>query len=468
MLSKKHSLIFILFVFTSYVYSQHRSYTDKYEYRKKRHEVNFGIGASNCLTDLGGNYSLYPSSSTNPQIREGKSNQYKFLRSVYDTDLAKSNFSVNAAYIYHFKRNLNFRANLAFARVSADDKQSTDLGRINRNLNFRSNILEVSAITEFYLAKPITGNKYNLKDVQGHKLAPSFLAHLGFYLFGGVGGFFFNPQGKFAPLTNKNDVDTKRSYNSFVNYIYNINEDPVTNPNLKYNANINFTPSDENIWVDLHELHTEGQGNKIFEEYIESYINNDTFNIKSFKDRNNGTNKNGTYRRIAVCFPLGFGVEKAFNNDLGIKIEAGYRFTMTDYLDDVSGVYADRSTISNIQNDNDGNQSTLAHTMSGTHSGDVITHMRFAYERDDSYLPDGAVWVTTDTDLNNGVVGTYGPKAYYQQLTSFEKGYQRGNPNTNDSYMFLNVSFYKKFSNHTKWYRDAHKNDRRRKIKASF
>ena len=73
------------------------------------------------------------------------------MRSIYDTDLAKSNFSVNAAYIYHFKRKLNFRANLALARIGADDKESTDLGRINRNLNFRSNILEISAITEFYL-----------------------------------------------------------------------------------------------------------------------------------------------------------------------------------------------------------------------------------------------------------------------------------------------------------------------------
>ena len=123
------------------------------------------------------------------------------MRSIYDTDLAKSNFSVNAAYIYHFKRKLNFRANLALARVGADDKESTDLGRINRNLNFRSNILEISAITEFYFAKPITGNKFNLKDVQGHKLAPNFLAHWGLYIFGGVGGFFFNPQGKFNPLT---------------------------------------------------------------------------------------------------------------------------------------------------------------------------------------------------------------------------------------------------------------------------
>ena len=72
------------------------------------------------------------------------------------------------------------------------------------------------------------------------------------------------------------------------------------------------------------------------EYLISKNIVNDTFKIKNFGDRKNGKNGNGTYRRIAVCFPLGFGIEKAFNSDLGIKIEAGYRFTMTDYLDDVS------------------------------------------------------------------------------------------------------------------------------------
>ena len=53
---KAQSFLIILFV-SSFAYSQHRSYTDKFEYRKKRHEINIGLGASNCLTDLGGNYS---------------------------------------------------------------------------------------------------------------------------------------------------------------------------------------------------------------------------------------------------------------------------------------------------------------------------------------------------------------------------------------------------------------------------
>ena len=362
------------------------------------------------------------------------------MRSIYDTDIAKSNFSISGSYIYHFKRKLNFRANLALARVAADDAESNDLGRKKRNLNFRSDILELSAITEYYFAKPITGNKFNLKDVKGHKLAPNFLAHFGFYVFGGVGGFLFNPKGR-------NNFDY--------------------NPNFFKNSD--FEPSsDTTTWFSLHPLRTEGQGSSSSDgssitNVIINEINNDTFKIKTFEPGK-------SYSRIAVCFPLGFGVEKAFNNDMGLKIEAGYRFTMTDYLDDVSGVYADRESISNaIGSDVD---ETLAHTMSGTYSNDFISQMHFT-DRDplsnssdvivDGEILEGASWINTDpNDLS-----LYGPRAYTIDQTSFNPKAQRGNPMTNDSYMFINVSFYKKFSNHTKWYRDAHKNDRRR-IKASF
>ena len=59
---KKHNLFLIILFISSFAYSQHRSYTDKYEYRKKRHEVTFGLGASNCLTDLGGSFISDPNS----------------------------------------------------------------------------------------------------------------------------------------------------------------------------------------------------------------------------------------------------------------------------------------------------------------------------------------------------------------------------------------------------------------------
>ena len=68
--------------------------------------------------------------------------------------------------------------------------------RNNRSLNFRTDILEISSVVEFYLKKPTTGNKFNLKNVKGQKLAPNVLATLGIYLSAGVGGFFYNPMAK--------------------------------------------------------------------------------------------------------------------------------------------------------------------------------------------------------------------------------------------------------------------------------
>ena len=118
MLCRRHIVSIAILLLSGSFFSQHRSYTDKYEYKKKRHEVTLGLGAANCLSDLGGSFMSGENSD---------GSQIEFLRSFYDTDLAKSNFSVNAAYIYHFRRKLNFRGNLAFAQIGADDALSKDL-----------------------------------------------------------------------------------------------------------------------------------------------------------------------------------------------------------------------------------------------------------------------------------------------------------------------------------------------------
>ena len=390
----KYTYTLVFVTLFSIVFSQHRSYNDKYEYRKKRHEVTLGVGASNCLTDLGGSFISDPNTEVS---------QIDFLRSVYDTDLAKSNFSLNAAYIYHFKRKINFRGNLAFAQIGADDAISKDLNRKNRNLNFKSSIVELSGIVEYYFAKPITGNKFNLKDVQGHKLAPNFLAHWGFYIMGGVGGFYFNPKG----LNNK---------------VY----DPTSY------LNDGFSNVADNQWYKLRELRTEGQG-------LEG-------NPTKWKDGK-------TYSPIQICFPVGFGLEKAFNGDMGLKIEASYRFTTTDYLDDVSSVYYNRDEII-------AEGGNIAGVMSGTNSGWARPYTAFVSNVGDP-LPDGA------TPPDQSLIDVYGPRVYTTVGTSAEEGFVRGDPTANDSYMFFNISFYKKFSSHTKWYRNVH-HGKNVRIKASF
>ena len=81
--------------------------------------------------------------------------------------------------------------------------------------------------------------------------------------------------------------------------------------------------------------------------------------------------------------------------------------------------------------------------------------------------PNNGTWVTSDDLINMGNTGNYGPLAYNINQTSYERGNIRGNPNSKDSYVFLNVSFYKKFSSHGKVYKSIHSKERR-KIKASF
>jgi len=46
------------------------------------------------------------------------------------------------------------------------------------------------------------------------------------------------------------------------------------------------------------------------------------------------------YSSMAVCFPLSVGFKYAINDKLNVFGEVGYRFTTTDYLDDVSTTYA--------------------------------------------------------------------------------------------------------------------------------
>ena len=431
----RFNIFMVLILVFGPIHSQNRGFYDNNEFKRKRHEFNFGIGTSNCLTDIGGNYSVSGIGENNDTL----SSQIAFLRSIYDTDLSKSRPVFNAAYIYHFKNKINFRANFAFSNIAADDANSLDLGRKNRNLNFKSNILELSAIVEFYILKPSTGNKFNLKNVKGQKLAPNFLSTLGIYFVGGIGGFYFNPKSKL---------------------------------NLLYNDGFNF--ANTSTWTPLRNLHTEGQGSLSHEEFLKAYgldkSVNDSTGVKIFGQKKNGDPK--TYNPVAICIPLGFGIEKAFNSDIGIKIEAGYRFTSTDYLDDVSGYYASRNDLAEIQN-SIGGDAQLAQTMSGTGSGDIYEIMMFAENRVPNVIPRHPVhgtngtWVTSDADVAQGITGPYGPLAYTVNQTSYERGFVRGGAKSKDSYAFLTVSFYKKFSSHGKVYKSIHSKERRR-IKASF
>jgi hypothetical protein len=56
------------------------------------------------------------------------------------------------------------------------------------------------------------------------------------------------------------------------------------------------------------------------------------------------------YSPLAVCFPLGVGVKYSLNRRMNIGAEVIYRFTTTDYVDDVSGTYAPNAKLHYLPN----------------------------------------------------------------------------------------------------------------------
>ena len=362
-----------------------QGYYNRYEYRRKRHEITFGAGASSCLTDVGGS-----DLSTSEFEQDGFKNTF---RSVYDIDLAKTSFTGNFSYIYNLASKLTLRLNAAISQISGDDAQTQEFYRNNRRLNFNTFLGEVALMSEFIIINERTGNRYNLKSPAGKYLGVKNPLGFGLYVFGGIGGFYFNPVG----------------YDRFID------------------ENKNIIGSGQKYI--LRDLRTEGQGSP-----------SDTlFNLGE------------TYGPVAMCIPMGIGIKKAFNGNGGIKLEFGFRYTNTDYLDDVSGNYFDWAS-------NGGSPEQI--TMSGTNTGQEYRY--FGMATDDGaggfIYPQGAV---PQPQIEGGNV-------YYIDGFHYTKpGDQRGNPENDDSYMFLTLSAYKKFNNAAKSYRTINMHQKR-KIKASF
>ena len=66
-------------------------------------------------------------------------------------------------------------------------------------------------------------------------------------------------------------------------------------------------------WVDLQPLNTEGQGLNVL--------------------------YGSPYKLSGFCIPVGVGARFKYNREIDISLDVSYRFTFTDYLDDVGGIY---------------------------------------------------------------------------------------------------------------------------------
>lgn len=185
-----------------------------------------------------------------------------------DYNMQTTKLSVGAFVAVYPAEWLGFRLNVTYGHLEGDDalinpKGGDEVTRLDRNLNFKSPLTEATLMAEFY---PTVFLEDEATDVTG-RLRP--------YAVAGIGVFHFNPQGSYI----------------------NPNDNQVT-------------------WVNLRDLHTEGQG------------------FTEFPDRKN-------YSLTQLNIPFGFGIKYYFSEKVNLSFEIIHRKTFTDYIDDVSTRYID-------------------------------------------------------------------------------------------------------------------------------
>lgn len=229
-MSKRVILLLLLFV-------SHVSMSQSWRYL--RHEVQFGLGASNFLGDLGGAEEIGTHGIKDLQVKPAKP-------------------TVTLGYKYALSPYVGVKGSLITSYLSGNDALTVNKVRNNRNLSFRAGLLELGASVELY---PFSEKLKGLYRIRGGNrkvvLSPYLVAGIGFAMF---------------------------------------------NPKTKYNGE----------WVSLQPLGTEGQG------------------LAGRPDK---------YSRYTLSFPMGIGVKYLINRNWSAGFEMSLRYTLTDYIDDVSTSY---------------------------------------------------------------------------------------------------------------------------------
>jgi len=171
----KHVFLFlILFIIKFNLIAQ--GFMSANAWKKQRHELYIGIGASNFLGDLGGRDDI------------GKDFSYA------DLELTLTRPSLTMGYRYRALKFLAFRADFNYMRLYGSDELTKEPFRNNRNLSFRSPIAELSGIVELTSQITTMGNRYHIKKTmrRRYKSSNQYL-----YVFMGIGMFYYNPQALF-------------------------------------------------------------------------------------------------------------------------------------------------------------------------------------------------------------------------------------------------------------------------------
>lgn len=195
---------------------------------------------------------------------------------------------------YNINKWFSARLGFLYGRISGTDINDPDLSRRKRAANFRSDIYDGSLTIHFHLLQ------YGIS--KGEKFSPS--------IFAGVSVFHFNPQARI--FTGLDQATGKPTYLSYQDGVFSSKTDQEA-------GRQSF------VWVPLNKIGTEGQtANSVDAE----------FPYREAPKK---------YSQWQIGIPFGLSFDYIINKSWTIGVEARFTFTFTDYLDDVSGYYFDRS-----------------------------------------------------------------------------------------------------------------------------
>lgn len=268
----------------------------------------------------------------------------------YSGDLAaqlfdKSDFKWAVGIYGQYNISKWFSARLAFmhGQISGSDIDESELGRKRRVANFRNNIYEASLTFHFHLLQ------YGIS--KGEKFSPGVYA--------GIGVFHHNPEARVYTGLNASGAPSYLAYDG-TNFIA---------------AAENEADRSQYVWVPLSDIGTEGQ--------------TATAPDTDPKDKYPPRDPPSKYSLWQISIPFGVTFDFIINKSWTIGVEGGFRFTLTDYLDDVSGYYWDRKS---------NGASIVA-------ANDVINgYLGNGLFRDEIVLPNDL------RDVNNGTGGIWTPE----------------------------------------------------------
>ncbi len=293
-------------------------------YSQYQWELGVNLGGSGYLGDIGGK-------------------ELPRRTSIFDIHINETNPTIGLYTRYKINKKFSILGGFNYIKIEDYDYNSTNPARRARNLNFRNTIYELSARGEwtFFLDTDLGNRGY-------------YSNKLNAYLFGGLAGFYHNPQGQIT-----------------------------ANGQLLYDGQ----------WFDLRPWKTEGQENE--------------------------------YSKISVAIPMGIGVYITSNNHWRFGWELSYRYTFTDYLDDISDAYANPEDL----------DPQAAEFASQSYQA-LIDEINAEYQDNEEYGGAGSI---NDHQYVEGANQGFGTK--------------RGDPTHNDAYLTSSFTIGYVFKGKSKYYR---------------